>query len=220
MLWLGPFTKTPLSIYRTNVRTRELRRIKKANMDYILPNYSCRQSTHFYFPDTWDLVILKKNSQYCYFFSSTYYFMFTLPPLSIQITPVPHSSSLYFFTQVKSIDFFTVVKLLNLVLLSFTKLFFVKLKFRGKGYYLYKSLRSTITPQFGYAHRIYKYNYITTVKFLSKTKVFFYGTSKSDILRLSYSLKIIRPVNIFTGRGMRFAKTVIYRKTGKVSSYR
>jgi len=30
----------------------------------------------------------------------------------------------------------------------------------------------------------------------------------------------MRPINIFTGRGVRFAKQIIYKKAGKVSSYR
>ena len=64
------------------------------------------------------------------------------------------------------------IMLLNELVSSFSRVFFIKLKFKGKGYYLYKNARNTITPQFGYAHRIYKYNYTTAVKFLSKTKVF------------------------------------------------
>ena len=95
-----------------------------------------------------------------------------------------------------------------------------KLKFKGKGYYLYKNSRNTITPQFGYAHRIYKYNYIAAVKFLSKTKIFFFGMSKADLYSLTSSVKAMRPINVFTGRGVRFAKAIVYKKTGKVSSYR
>jgi hypothetical protein len=32
--------------------------------------------------------------------------------------------------------------------------------------------------------------------------------------------KQARPINIFTGKGIRFTKQIIYKKTGKVSSYR
>lgn len=47
-----------------------------------------------------------------------------------------------------------------------------------------------------------------------------FGVSKSDILLGSSNLKSSKPINIFTGRGVRFSKQIIYKKTGKVSSYR
>jgi hypothetical protein len=33
-------------------------------------------------------------------------------------------------------------------------------------------------------------------------------------------IKSMRPINIFTGRGVRFSRQIIYKKVGKVSSYR
>lgn len=109
---------------------------------------------------------------------------------------------------------------LNNLLFLFSSFFFHKIKFKGKGYYIYKNWRNTIAPQFGYYHRIYIYSFFAKVKFLSKTKVLLFGLTKTDILRVAYDLKSKRPINIFTGRGVRFAKEVIYKKTGKVSSYR
>ena len=96
----------------------------------------------------------------------------------------------------------------------------MKLKFKGKGYYIFKNQRNTITPQFGFSHRIYVYSYSAVVNFLTKTKVFLFGLSKQDLLTSAYSIKAMRPINIFTGRGVRFSKQLIYKKTGKVSSYR
>jgi len=97
---------------------------------------------------------------------------------------------------------------------------FIKLKFKGKGYYLYKNLRNTITPQFNYAHVLYVYSPFISVKFLSKTSVLLFGFIISDLLLTSFSIKNMRKINIFTGRGVRFSKQIIYKKTGKVSSYR
>jgi len=99
-----------------------------------------------------------------------------------------------------------------------TRIFTFYLK--GKGYYIYKNYRNTIAPQFGFAHRVYVYAQAASVKFLSKTKVLVFGLSKRDIMEVGHCLKAVRPINIFTGRGVRFARQVIYRKTGKVSSYR
>ena len=98
--------------------------------------------------------------------------------------------------------------------------YFNKIKFRGKGYYIYKNSRSTITPQFGYAHRIYIYSFLNKVRFLGKTRVLVFGFSKQDVLTTLFNIKSKRPINIFTGRGVRFSQEIIYKKTGKVSSYR
>ena len=108
----------------------------------------------------------------------------------------------------------------NSVLHSFYKPAFKKIKFRGKGYYIYKNLRNTIAPQFGYSHRIYIYSYFNHVKFIGKTKIILFGLTKNDLIKAGLTLKSKRPVNIFTGRGVRFARQIVYKKQGKVSSYR
>jgi ribosomal protein L6P/L9E len=108
----------------------------------------------------------------------------------------------------------------NKILSSFSVKHFIKLKFKGKGYYIYKNKRNTITPQFGYSHRHYLYGYFTSVKFRSKTSIMIYSLSYSNIIFYSFLLKALRPINIFTGRGVRFNKEIIFKKVGKVSSYR
>jgi ribosomal protein L6P/L9E len=109
---------------------------------------------------------------------------------------------------------------LNHLFISFLKPFLIKLKFKGKGYYVFKSTRSTVTPQFGFAHRRYFYTTSFRVKFLSKTKIVLFGFSKGDVLKVAFEFQTYKPINVFTGRGVRFAKQIIYRKTGKVSLYR
>ena len=103
---------------------------------------------------------------------------------------------------------------------SFLKPFLIKLKFKGKGYYVFKGTRATITPQFGFAHRRYFYSISLRVRFLSKTKIILFGFSKRDVFKSAYDFQTYKPINVFTGRGVRFAKQVLYRKTGKVSLYR
>ena len=95
-----------------------------------------------------------------------------------------------------------------------------KIKFEGKGYYIYKNFKNTIAPKFGFAHRLYIYNYKLWTKFLSKTKLIIYGYSLEECLTSAEKLKLLRPRNIFTGRGVRFSRSIRYRKRGKVSSFR
>jgi len=98
--------------------------------------------------------------------------------------------------------------------------YFKKIKFKGKGYYIFKNNRNTVTPQFGHSHRFYLYLYFAKVFFLSKTKIIIFGINKLSINKASIILKLMKPINIFTGRGVRFSKELIYKKVGKVSSYR
>jgi ribosomal protein L6P/L9E len=102
----------------------------------------------------------------------------------------------------------------------FTKTWFRKLKIKGKGYYIYKNFRNTVTYQFGYSHRAYIHLFNVNVKFLSKTVILIFGLSKSDIFLGGLEIWSAKPINLFTGRGVRFSKQVVYKKTGKVSSYR
>jgi len=114
---------------------------------------------------------------------------------------------------------------LYLILISkfnrmFINPFFFKIKFKGKGYYIYKNYRNTITPQFGYSHRLYIYSFYNHVKFLNKTSLVCFGLTTNRIINISKNILNWRCINIFTGRGVRFSKQIIYKKSGKVSSYR
>jgi len=91
------------------------------------------------------------------------------------------------------------------LLKAFYSPLFLKIKFKGKGYYIYKNKRNTITPQFGYAHRLYLYSYFTSVKFLSKTSIIIFGYQLQDLIQTGLGIKQMRPINIFTGRGVRFS---------------
>jgi ribosomal protein L6P/L9E len=47
-----------------------------------------------------------------------------------------------------------------------------------------------------------------------------FGINKNDLQANAKALFKIKPINIFTSRGIRFSRQVVYKKTGKVSSYR
>lgn len=117
----------------------------------------------------------------------------------------------YFFLFFNKIKFF---------FYSFNLFFFKKIKFRGKGYYIYKNKRNTIALQFGYSHIKRLYFFFVNVKFLSKTSIILFGINYKNIFLTSKKLFLIKPLNIFTGKGMRFTRQIVYKKTGKISSYR
>lgn len=174
-------------------------------------------------PKRWSLVIFKSEKQQFYvfnLFSSVYYIKFSLPLTKTTLNYCPNTSIVTISSYLLPVTTTSWIKNVNNMFYLFSSFTFNKLKFKGKGYYIYKNLRNTIAPQFGYYHRIYIYSYFNKVKFLSKTKVLLFGLTKEDILVSSHGIKGKRPINIFTGRGVRFARQIIYKKTGKVSSYR
>jgi len=178
----------------------------------------------FLVPARWQIVFLrikdKVNYTLCYVYSSAYFFYAPV---------VLHSNNFYFDKYTKTIlincayknNFFnTYWTFFKNVFFSFTKVFFKKLKFKGKGYYVYKNFRNTIATQLGHSHMSRLSNFIIGIKFISKTIILLYGINKKDILVSGKNFFSKKPINIFTGRGIRFSKQIIYKKTGKLSTYR
>lgn len=178
-----------------------------------------------YIPYNWNLIILNpkqnlNNTKILYLFSLVYFFKLIVPKQYLNFHYDYQTSTLQINNAFTPNFYKMYFKQISNIFYSFSKIFFNKLKFKGKGYYIYKNTRNTITPQFGHSHRIYIYSYFLTVKFLTKTTVFLFGSSKKDVLTTSFTIQRSKFINIFTGRGVRFARQIIYKKTGKVSSYK
>jgi len=179
----------------------------------------------FQVPANWKFIVLKgyndvNDTAYFYVYSSQYFLNFILAQNLKDLTYDLQTRTLTFSKYDSSATYTAFLKVLSQVFIRFSKPFFIKIRFKGKGYYMYKNARNTIAPQFGYAHRVYVYSFANSVRFLSKTKVLIFGLSKRDAFKAGYELYRTRPINIFTGRGVRFARQVVYRKTGKVGAYR
>ena len=178
-----------------------------------------------YIPYNWNLIILNpkqnlNNTKILYLFSLVYFFKLIVPKQYLNFHYDYQTSTLQINNAFTPNFYKMYFKQISNIFYSFSKIFFNKLKFKGKGYYIYKNTRNTIPPQFGHSHRIYIYSYFLTVKFLTKTTVFLFGSSKKDVVTTSFTIQRSKFINIFTGRGVRFARQIIYKKTGKVSSYK
>lgn len=174
-------------------------------------------------PSNWKYVMFfdKTIRQYSiYLYSNIYYFFIPIPTTHSLLIPTIEAYAIVFTTRYHkrnySLGWIFLLRTFN----AFTRPFFFKVKFKGKGYYIYKNKKQTITPQFGHSHRLYVYAYYASVYFLSKTHIFIFGLVRTDVIAVARDIKNMRPINIFTGRGVRFSRQVVYKKTGKVSSYR
>jgi len=225
MLWYGKNQVTNFKYvykqnsYRCNIFTKTLA------FNVFKHNSLSYTSVFLYIPFGWNLILLQsKHVKLCtkllYLFSPIYFFKISILAPNLRWFYDNQTSTLLLTNRYTPNFYKLYFKHIVNIFYSFCKLFFLKLKFKGKGYYIYKNSRNTITSQFGHSHRIYIYSYFLAVKFLTKTTVFLFGSSKKDILTIGHSIKNAKFINIFTGRGVRFARQIIYKKTGKVSSYR
>jgi len=181
--------------------------------------------TNFYLhiPYKWNFLFLIsscKNFLFFIFFSKDYIFKFKIKNIKYKLFFDKNTNllklSLLYFNNFNKIYW----NFLTLIFSSIYKPFFKKIKFKGKGYYIFKTLKNTITFQFGYSHRLYLYSYFSSVVFLTKTVILVFGLLKNDVLKTSYNIIKVKKLNIYTGRGIRFSKQIIYKKSGKVSSYK
>lgn len=98
--------------------------------------------------------------------------------------------------------------------------FHQKIRFKGKGYYLFKNLRNTYALKFGFSHRSYCFFPMLHSRRFAKFIFFFFNRSLPLLHHCTSSLRARRPIKIFTLRGLRFSRQVIYKKIGKETSYR
>jgi hypothetical protein len=205
--------------YRSNLKNRTLGKA------LVRRNITLRTNSSFHIPTDWQFTVVRRSlgdskQNNIYIYNDIYFFNISIMQTVETIKYNPSTRIFTFYHTHSPYCYNSFLKIVTELTRRFSCPFFLKIRFKGKGYYIYKNYRNTIAPQFGFAHRVYVYAQAASVKFLSKTKVLVFGLSKRDIMEVGHCLKAVRPINIFTGRGVRFARQVIYRKTGKVSSYR
>lgn len=104
---------------------------------------------------------------------------------------------------------------------SWDSYYFSKIKFKGKVYKISKYRNNNLKLSFGRCHKnmmVVRSLFLRKKKKI-KTKCMLFGTNKAS-LDFSKSLLVnVRPINMFTQRGLRLARQIVYRKIGKKSSY-
>lgn len=178
----------------------------------------------FSLPSLWNFILLKsffnKKNIIIYFFNKNYFFYLPIPFKFLNFYYDFFNKGFIFFNIFINNYYRTFFFFYKTIFNSFNGFFFLKLKFKGKGYYIYKNKRNTIAFKFGYSHIKRVFFYSSYVKFLSKTLILIYGINKNFIFKNSFLFFNVRPINIFTGKGIRFTRQIIYKKAGKISSYR
>jgi len=223
MLWYDSFKNKNSIFFLKSKKLNNNYRLKKTFIQTFFKKKDNNYLNYYVIPSNWSLIIVRNNFKNCLYinlYSKTYWLKL---PIYVSQTEIKfdYTTNQLFIKNLFLNNFvLTYYKILNSFYQIIIKPNFKKIKFKGKGYYIYKNYRNTITPQFGYSHRLYLYAFYTYVIFLSKTSLIVFGLNKLHISNTSKGILGWRPINIFTGRGVRLSNQIIYKKSGKVSTYR
>jgi len=140
-----------------------------------------------YVPNYWSFFLLSSKTsvndiKIIYLSSAKYFFKIPYPTKLLLSTFDVYTSSINFTLLTKTHYIYLYFQQLQSLIYLFSQVQFTRMKFRGKGYYIYKTLRNTIAPNFGYAHRLYIYAYFVSLKFLSKTSIILFGLKKNRFI--------------------------------------
>lgn len=226
MLWYGPKSKT--YNYKVVHKRKNLNlNLRRKRLAWDLPRRRTLDwaQAAFNMPSNWRAAVLTSGSSpaeknLVYLYNDLYYFKVALPSPVIWWA-FDSTAGVFHQKMLLQRNFFSFYRgWLKTVSRSFQAPFFQKLKIRGKGYYVYRNFRNTITHQLGHSHRTYIYSYFIRYKMNSKTIFTLFGLSKKDVFSVGWRIRSSKKMNIFTGRGIRFSRQIVYKKTGKVSAYR
>jgi len=102
---------------------------------------------------------------------------------------------------------------INKFLTQFFLCDFTKIKFTGKGYKIKKNTKQSIVLLFNRSHTTTLWWSGVFLKKLKKYKMYVkYNKSDKKIINLILN---VRPINIFTKKGLRFARQTLLKKKGK-----
>lgn len=170
------------------------------------------------FPPNFKIIGLKKNlcnKKSFYVYNNIYFYKFSAYDYYIDdgLNSVIISTN-NLKTNYKHMNFF------KKFLKSLDCYFFLKIKFKGKGYKIkYIKRKKKITFFFGRSH-------ITIIKYkgiiLKKNLKYKFILKSNDLERLKKNAIMttgVKPVNIFTNRGIRISRSTIFKRKGKKGSY-
>jgi ribosomal protein L6P/L9E len=98
--------------------------------------------------------------------------------------------------------------------------YFLKIKFKGKGYKIgFFKKKKIINFYFGKSHKsIFVYNNLK-IKKLSKYKFILLKNNFNNLKKICYKLIKIKQINEYTNRGLRSSRQIIIKRKGKKGSF-
>jgi len=133
-----------------------------------------------------------------------------------------HTNCILFNKYKIKINWNLIINQINKNLFLFENIFFNKIKFKGKGFRVrFKKNLKILKFTFGHSHINYIFinDKTTKVKRLGKYKYIFKNKNYSKMDLFLKKICKIKPINMYTKRGIRKSKQIIYKRKGKKSTY-
>lgn len=112
------------------------------------------------------------------------------------------------------------VNKLNSMFFAFNNYFFKKIKFKGKGFRLkIKKQKKICKFLFGHSHLMMVYIKNLKIQKCSKYKFNLKSVNKKFLTNMISKIIDIKPNNVYTNRGIREGRQIVYRRKGKKGSY-
>lgn len=168
--------------------------------------------------------IIKKNEcNFIIIFNNNYYIKYTVSNKS-KISVLKNLNLITINTNFLN-DLTTIKNMILLINKSISCYFFKKIVFSGKGYKIKKynkNLNNLSTKYimfyFNRSHLNIIYFFNTIVKKLRKSKIILHNSNLEHLQLISNLVLNVRKLNVFTLKGLRFSRQLIYKKVGKKSS--
>ena len=164
------------------------------------------------------LIIKKKNNHYIYIYNKHLYYSlflkknyFFFEKLSNSII-IKQVNNKYNLIKNKNIEIF-----LKNILIYYK----IKIKFKGKGLKIIKLKKKKIFKLFfGKSHKtLLIYNKIILKK-IKKYKFILLSTNLNLLNKTSKNILKIKPLNLYTKRGLRISKSIYYKRISKKTSFK
>ena len=109
---------------------------------------------------------------------------------------------------------------LNKFLKTFEIYFFIKIKFKGKGFKIkFNKKLKLIKFYFGRSHMTFYKLKKTKLKKVTKYKFVLKSLNLSKLKKNASNITYVKPVNLYTQRGIRVSRQIMSKRKGKKSSY-
>lgn len=192
MLWYGAFMSKNSILFKKNKTNKYSKHLKLTGIFTRQGNKQHPPLITYVIPLNFKLIILYNvytKKHFIKLYSKLYYFIIPVIHLKNTIKFDYNTNQILIKVFYKNNFTSTYISLLNSLYQILLKPNFIKLKFKGKGYYIYKNYRNTITPQFGYSHRLYLYTFHTCVLFLNKSSLLIFGINRENVKITSLGLR-------------------------------
>lgn len=165
--------------------------------------------------------VIKKNNKFIIYNYNCFFFYQLAQPEDCSWVIIDQETKSFIFKSKTTKNFTNLyVNLLHIFLFSWDSYFFEKIKFKGKGYRIaFQKKKKIMTFYFGHSHdTIFIFRWVL-IKKPHKYKFIIINNNLQKLKQLNKNILKIKPLNIYTKRGLRNFRQVIYKRKGKKSSY-